>query len=442
MRFRSLTLALPHAIAICLSLLSSGLTWAAPTQQQAGPILESCTCSGGACSLTLLWGNLPANVSEISLTRNFLAKNGCFGDHPKPARKGIQEGDVVRLTIKQFNFLKYELQVEKDERLIEAYAHLNVLWGQILGLGGLRAMAAGELPPSERDEFLEALLAWERAMALLNGTISSNLTRYSESGLTPQQVDAIADAALAITEQVQEMTKAEANAINVAVGSASKVQTDVKFRLIQEFRAKQSEVAARATAFLQRAEKVAVGVTRIVKGSKAGNIVTITATAVQRDGLNEDRAVSLRYFVGSRLPVLLHGGYGQADLSELEFEKVRTADGFEAYDIVKDEGEFGEFMVFLSAPIYTVDERQDFELLATLGTGLTDVGEELFAGLSAKVFGRYVLSYGWLSAEVAEGVDPFVEEIGSELDTRQLFATIDKRRDWGNFWGVSFIIDF
>lgn len=46
------------------------------------------------------------------------------------------------------------------------------------------------------------------------------------------------------------------------------------------------------------------------------------------------------------------------------------------------------------------------------------------------------------SAEVSMGVDPFFEQVGETLESRELFATIDTRRDWGTFWGVSFLLDF
>lgn len=407
----------------------------------------SCHCSESVCSITVLWDEINESKPEMVLDREFLTKNACFVASSGAAKNapmlGITAGTSLRITIKDFNFLKYEIRFEKQEELIEAYAQLDKLWGQILGLGGLVGMAAGSADETkEKDAFLEALIAWDKGIGRLYSTIRSELNRYPKSYLSSTQVGAIASASIGVQLQIANLGELEKKVLDSAVIDAPKTPTDAKFRLIQELREKQTAVVEQADTFVQRAGRVADGGKKIIEGTKVGNVVTATFTAVERNNSSEDRTFAVKYFVRSRLPVVFHGGYGQTSLDDFEFEKVRTADGLEAYDLVKDDTTKEDFMVFLSIPFYRFDEREKFALLATLGTGLSKPGENLFAGISAKLYSRFLISYGVMSSEVAEGVHPFVDEVGSALDSRELFATIDKRRDWGSSWAISFLVDF
>lgn len=422
----------------------------APSAEASGdpsPI-EECACTEKSCSLVIRWGELES--SDIVLDADFLSKNECFED-ATPRGKKITEAHTIHVTIKQFNFLKYEIKMEQEVKSLDAYQQLNTLWTQILGLGGVVGMSSrvGE----EKDLFLEHFLLWETEVALVNRLVDEALEKHESSKLSVQDVADIRSASTNLGGRLGNLEALEREAVRLAVlrtfqddhGNdivVSDISPDVRLQLVRDLRDKQEEVVARVDAFQARARRVELGGKKVLKGTKAGSLVKVIFTAVERNEATEDQVVTVRYFVASSLPVVFHGGYGEGDLSDFEFEKVRTADGLDAFDLVKDDSSREEFMVFLSIDLITLDERDRFGLLATLGTGLEDPGDTLFAGVSLKLFERFFLSYGQMSAEVAEGVDPFVNQVGQTLGTRELFSTIDKRRDWGDFWGVSFLISF
>lgn len=420
--------------------------------------VEDCVCTGSTCSLVLLWNEIDPTAPELVLDQEFLA-TACADDEVAAAsstgsamtrwrratsRRGIAPGTVIEVTIKRFNFLKYDTRLETESKPIEAYALLNTLWTQILGLGGLlEAAAPGSAEPEEpEDKFLQALLEWEAAISALNAKVEEQLSLYQDSQLTADQVIAIGTVATSDVPRLRTAISTAETQVLQEAKKAGALAADVKFRLIQEFRGKQAEVLVRADAFQQRANRTVRGGKRLLRGTSTGDVVTATLTAVERNDATEDQVYTIRYFVSSPLRVVFHGGYGRANLRDLEFERVRTADGLDAFDLVGEDADLEKFMALLSVPLLSFDHEDRFGLLATLGTGVEDPGEALFAGLSVKVFRRFLLSYGQLSADEVEGVDPFVEEIGETLGSRELFASVDKRRDWGRFWGVSILIGF
>lgn len=360
----------------------------------------------------------------------------------------IDEKTRVTVLVRNFNFLYYGLEYKVEETVVETYATLQKLWGQVFRFASIFAA----LPPGaeERlrtraaqpcDTFGACLAEWLWEIRKASIALDSEVQKYANErqGLRPEAVTAIHAYATedipAVKGRIRELRE---RTLNQGPPPVSVAEVD----LFDRVEAEHAKLLEKLDAFVLSAELIQNGQLRVIGKKKPGTIVTVTLTPKGRlEGSPGGEPLPLEYFVHSRFPVTYHMGYAYSRLRDVDFEKVRSLSNQDLFSLVKKEQNTNTFTAFLSYGVrsWPADNPKG-GLYLTLGTDFEKPGQRLYAGASVRLFERLLLNAGWASATVKEGRDGIVEPVGDGLQTRQLFGATVTRRQWGFFFGASFVV--
>jgi hypothetical protein len=345
----------------------------------------------------------------------------------------IDERDRVAIALRHFNFVNFGAEYTIEKTVIEAYVTLNTLWSQALGLGPtLRAASAGNVPCPTDATFEQCVVDWMWALVLTNRSLER------ATGLHKDRV-ALDDAMITtLTTEADGIRNLRAQLLRLQAETLTrKPESMQEIEWYKQVQAAHDKLMAQIDAFAVLAELTRKGQIKNVDKQAAGTLVTVRITAKNAVG-NPASKVEIQYFVHSRYPLTFHGGYLYSSFKEVKFEQVRTVAGADLFAQVQQPSSVSTYAAFLSYEIVgTNTGRYKTGVLATLGTDFKDPGKRLFIGGSVRLLSRVFVGGGVVSAKATEGVNPVVEQIGSQL-ARELFGTLTTRREWKPFFHVSF----
>ncbi len=379
------------------------------------------------------------------------------GPDPSGQRYRTDARTSVVISSRHFNFIAYDLEYKVEKEVVRAYQVLDQLWQQAFGLatGGLLPLRTG-VDASLYQEISD----WGVSLSLVRDELDAARSSYTSLSLTQQEISALETAANRISAVLDQFTQERATLVDKV--------TDERRRLIAEknelsksgeyeeqfaaYAAARDLLASYAEPFQQLTASVRAFASAVelskngdrfrVSKNDAGTVVTVSVTPKAREGsispVNANTQID--YAVSSTLPLIFHAGIAGDSLGETEFTQVSSLAGQDLFAVTKSSSTDTELVALLGYEFWSPKNDDRFGVSFTLGTELDDPGEKLYAGLSVRLFNRFFLTYGAVSGEVEEGLSPVVEEIATQLGTRELFGALDTDREWDQFIGLSFAI--
>lgn len=324
-----------------------------------------------------------------------------------------------------FNFIKYTITCQVDETVVESYVLLAKLWQGILGLvltPSLRAEIEEEEAPSSSP-----ILEWAKAVA----GAQTELEQAAQAA--PNQVFLEKDDIKTVKDKIGSLTKALGKVMQ-KYERASQFRAFADYEQYMKVKAFHDTVLTRLDAYVELASLTVGGQVKTIPKKKGGTVVTVTMTLVASAGAERPPTLTVEYFSHSRLPLTLHAGCTWARLREVEFEKVAAFAGSDMFARIKSNDNTQAFTAFITyEPKAWLEDRVGAGI--AIGTDVVKPGQRLFVGRSVR-YTRFVFSYGGMSGELKEGVDPVIEHLG-DGSTRQVFGAIATRRDWGQLFAIS-----
>jgi hypothetical protein len=336
---------------------------------------------------------------------------------------------VVHVT--NFNFLRYSIRFSVEEDTVEAYRYLDKLWMQLFSLGGMVAAGPGGTP------FENTIFDWRVAMRSADQELSAFVDSVTGIGLSDDMLKRV-DArrkSLGI-DRIRQLDSIRSAAFELVEASKKPTELDTYERI----EANHVRVMERLTAFVSAATQTVEGSRRTIKPTASGTVVTVTMAARDQNSADVGAPLSIEYFVQSKLPVQFHAGLGYTAVRNIEFEKVRALSGQDLFAQVRDASGDAGTVVFLSYPLTSWGAQGEHAPMLSIGTQLTAPGKSVSLGGSLRLFSRIYLTGGVASDVVAEGGNKILDRLGDELDTRELFDVVTKRRKWGPFGAISFSV--
>ncbi len=150
-----------------------------------------------------------------------------------------------------------------------------------------------------------------------------------------------------------------------------------------------------------------------------------------RNIANQEKPVSIEYFVQTDKPVIFHAGYSISSLNDVDFEKVQTLLGNDVFNLIRDEETSQEMSIFLTYELLKSNDNQ-WSLGATLGTDVRLPGDKIYLGLSGKLFSSWFITVAAATTELPVGVIPVSTTSGVIS-----FESIETSREWGFVVGLS-----
>jgi hypothetical protein len=359
----------------------------------------------------------------------------------------IDENTIVYLKISNFNFIRFNLEHEVREEMIESYKVMEDLWSQVFGL-------AEEVPllpeRTKENKFLASLDTWRQELINREKSLSKFLNRFTstvyledtETELLQEKIEDKSTDPQAIGKAVvNHLEDLRANAYENIFSSETATEAYFASALYERQLQIHDEVINKFKAFFTAGRSAYKG-KRIRLGQKeSGTKVTAVLSPVRSKepeslpkataGQKNLQPLLIQYFVQSSMPVVFHMGYALSSLGEAGFEKVRLAAGNDVFAQIKDEKLSQNLSAFLSYELW-ISNNLERSLALTLGTGLAEPGEKIYLGASIKLFRRVFITLAGVSAEITRGV------VKENSDPQiKLFQTIQKVKKWGMVVAVS-----
>ena len=141
---------------------------------------------------------------------------------------------------------------------------------------------------------------------------------------------------------------------------------------------------------------------------------------------------------GDGSPIAIHLGPAFARVPDADFEVVGSLSGQDLFAQIDQRGSTVDFGVFVSQRLWgTTDDPA--RLYATLGSGISRPGRVLLLGGSIAT-SRAFLTAGIATALVDAGGQPVPDAIFPTNQTRTLFGSLSRTRQWGVFLAASFAV--
>lgn len=201
------------------------------------------------------------------------------------------------------------------------------------------------------------------------------------------------------------------------------------------------ELAEKMRIFSTRAGHAADGRVIDLASQKAGTIVTVSvrAKALRENDAKESEAIAkagttvVTYYVQSTRPLVFHAGAVYTRLNEFDYEAV--AKGLAGRDVFQQIAKpvgGSDATAYMSWVPEWANWGTQFAAGATLGTGVKDLGKQLYVGLTFKFTERALVTAGVFSKSVTESD-------GRALSATEpnLFDGVKRVTAWGRFIGLS-----
>ena len=358
-----------------------------------------------------------------------------------PPNPRLTNKDPVWVRVRHFNFLRYTLSFNIEEEKSESYGFLAKLWSGILNpsvadiLGGL---GPGATPPSN----LIALAAdVYRTSQETQRRIAAAVQPHRKPGLSLAEVATLTTSTNNVRTAVQAMNdayqKLQTEAETPAGFQAAFVGTGAKYYqvAIEHYGAATSA----ADTFLALADRSLGDEVKKIGTKDAGTRVTVTLLSTDPNGV-KDEFETIHYVSQSSMPLVAHGGLAFAGIKDVTFDKVKRAAQFSEEDVFQQRGSGDNssgFALFLSWQFWEIGGSSDQEakqqpvtLLASLGTDIKEPGKKVFAGPSAMLFGRAVVTTGVALGRKTAGeqpIEPNIFRIIQDRGTTSWFLSLTFR---------------
>lgn len=346
------------------------------------------------------------------------------GTSPQTPR--VDSDTVVTVRVYNFNFLRYDVAYTVDERLIESYAFLAGLWDQILGfeLPALAPANAEDLTPIDE---------WWGAIQQGRTMLSTTLSRMPSSiGLKATDIENIREA----RDQELKFVSTLEGLRSAAFAFATTATAIQRFSIVDQ---DHKSLVDAIKAFSERAERCIAGDQHLVGRKNAGTYITVSIAPVALASDSSPAAiktVSTEYLVESTAPLIFHSGLTYSSLKDAKFETIRTLGDRDLFAKIRDEDGTESFSVYLSHPFGNMPAEQA-QWLATIGTDLSNVGENIYIGVSLRVWSRFLLSAGGVYGLEKQAEGAVEEEVEPGEGARTLYEIVKEDRRWGFFAGFS-----
>jgi hypothetical protein len=380
--------------------------------------------------------------ATVTITIDWNKLNTCVTKEPKNGLGNriadrINEGDIVKIHVVNFNFVNYTVAYKIEETVVESYVMLEKLFSQLLGLPFL-AGPTGELDAQRAPckGFQECAGRWAFAIATTNITLGKFVSESAHKTHIDDNGKAVASHAKVLVNARQTITAAMDAIMN---NSANQPATPDQVNLFETIYGKQEKLFEKLDAYAAAADLVANGQVRHLGKKKAGTIVAVSMTPKNQAQADGRPSVTAEYFVHSRLPVVFHAGYTYARFQDVKVETVRGLEQTDLFSEVRSNSKAVRSMAaFLSlGRSFLPDEKVG--VYFSVGTDFSKPGDRLYLGGSLQLYKRFFITGGLASVKTEEGVNPIVAQIGDTLQTRELFTAVATHRDWNKgFYAVSF----
>lgn len=348
----------------------------------------------------------------------------------------IDEDTTVTVKVTNLNFVLYTPSMAIDETVVETYVTLEKLWAQLLGLpmlGGAAPTGGITLSADACASFPECVAQWAYKVSLADRELSTVRDRHK--GLVvlgvEQRMQVQADAA-----KLKELQDEVVDFVAKFLARDLKPQTMQQVTDFETARSRQDSFFDKLAAYQASATLVRDGQLIHIGKKKPGTIVSITLTAKDRTQAPAAPVASIEYFVHSRLPLVMHVGYSYSKVNDVEFKVIRGLAQSDLFVKVKENDGTSNMVAFLSAGQTYFSEK--LGVFGSIGTDFNVPGERVYLGGSLQFWKRVVVTMGWVSASEDEGGNSVQEQIGNATDKRELFLTIQSKRDWHGFGAISF----
>lgn len=349
----------------------------------------------------------------------------------------IAEGNSVSLKIVNYNFIRFEPVIAESSRALPQYGALEKLWSQVLAIDP-KGVGGDDIPV---PAFLEKLGEWRSGIETAEADLAAKLSEAPKTiALTPDDKAKIATHLKEVKTEIDGLQTLRKDAYGEVLGlkpqkSFSPVAEAYHAQMLYSSELERhEEVIDRLEAFVARAQEAGEGRTVPLVARAGGSIVTVSITTqvVPDAGGSSDQIgvageKTIEYMVHSKLPVEFHTGAVYSHIQDLRFEKVERSAG-DAFLEVGGAEDSPDIAAFLS---YQLASTADGEsgILLSIGTGVSDPGDRMYLGVSAKLRRELFITAGASTEDDEEGVD---------LIEQKIFETIKSTRRWGHFVSISY----
>lgn len=199
-------------------------------------------------------------------------------------------------------------------------------------------------------------------------------------------------------------------------------------------------ISQAATQFLNLAKNTLNGGFHVIGKFEAGVAIEVLISAEGQPSVDlnyvAERRASLSYLTQSTIPLRLHAGLTYSELRELDNETLLSLDGTLVQNQIVEGDESLNLSLFASLPIdgKPLDEANWF---AGLGTDVTDIGDNIYIGLSYKFRDNFFVTAGAVYGETAEIETMMMEGQVTEPETN-LVEIIRQDRQFEPFIALSY----
>lgn len=351
----------------------------------------------------------------------------------------IKESTVVYLKVTNFNFIRFNLEHEIKEDVIESYKVLENLWKQVVSIDTYVDLFAGI---KFKNKFLEKLVDWRKKLRSREDALKTYLDGFTANVYVEEKdiedlkerieddvkiVEDLEDLRIIVQDNIfKSETAQEAYYASVLYEQQLKIHKEV----IDKFKA-----FFTAGRLVCRGKEIKLG--RKESGTKVTTILNPVGIKEAENKKTEKpkteigRPATIQYFVQSDMPVVFHVGYSFSRLKNIEFEKIQSLAGNDVFVQIKDEEISQNLSAFLSYELF-VSNNLERSLSLTIGTDVVNPGKKIYLGASAKLFRRWFVTIAGATSEIIVGVG---EENGDSQI--KLFQSVKKTRKWGIVIAIS-----
>lgn len=322
----------------------------------------------------------------------------------------INEKDVTRLKITSFNFIAYDVDITIEETEIKTYTYLLSIWEQLLNpLGSFYAASSG------RNDDLDR---WKGALDTAEKELIAKIAVYidEEKSATPAMEADLLQKLSVDVSKVKEQVKGVADARAAFVNAYNNLAEDEIKNLIAKDmenieKQHQSYIKA-ANNFMTLGKKSYEGYSKRIGRKQKGHYIDLTVTSKANQSLTgladvDTQEREFGYLVKTSSPVLFHVGLLYANLGDIDYDVVTAATGEDFFVKTKDNDHVQHFSAFASMPI-DGKKVEEADWYGTIGTDFSNIGDNIYAGVSYQVRPRWFVSAG-----VAYGL---VKDVSGEVD--------------------------
>jgi len=375
-------------------------------------------------------------------------KKSSVDNSPKPINKNSR----VYIELKNFNYLHFRPVINIEENRIEAAATLTDLVDQLIGLdftslfqlvgNGNRQLLGVSNEQKDTEctivptEIKDYAFYWALSLNSIRHSVARGFdVQNSSSAINPAK-----DSKL-ISEEIGCVNKHLLNAkkIQMILGEDFLNRSSNRYDLLNPIHI---EIEASANQFLSFAINTIEGKREFAGKFDAGTAVEVTVLANTQPtadpNYQPEKRASLSFLTQGSVPLKFHAGLTYSELRELETESIQTLAGDPIESLLVEGSETINLSLFASYPL---DGSVDVaNWCVTLGTDVTDTGENIYGGISYRFAKSWVVTAGAVFGDTVDVDTMSVSTmgIGSESEPRPV-QIVREDRSFEPFIALSYV---